>query len=212
MRCLLVVIGFCAVLASREHARADVTFTDWTSVDTAAETASGSLGPITVSFSGSDLSVGVTDNTFTAFNSAAFTPPLATTDTVEFRGQFPATSYTLGFSSPVTNPRLHLATLASTLDFGSIPLTKLSGDADFVVAGSTVDGEFHGSTDSNGTILLTGTFTSISFSATFGATPNDGDGIDIQVGADLVPEPATPLAVAAIAPLSLVSRRRRHRR
>lgn len=209
IRFAIVAAGmFCAVCCA-SPASAALTFTDWTSVDGVAETASGSLGPIAVSLTGTDIATAVTDNTYTAYDSAAFTPSLPSSDMVEFRGHSPAYSYTLTFSSPVTNPRLHLATLASTLDFGSIPLTRLSGDADFVVAGSTVTGAFHGTTDANGTVLLTGTFTSIPFTALW-LGPTEVDGIDIQVGADPLPEPSFASCILLGGVVALLRRRRQH--
>jgi hypothetical protein len=86
----------------------------------------------------------------------------------------------------------------------------LSGDPDFVVAGSTVAGAFHDTTDANGTILLTGTFTSIPFTATWALGTESPDGIDLQIGADPVPEPTTlTIALPAIAALAAYRRARR---
>jgi hypothetical protein len=105
-------------------------------------------------------------------------------------------TYVVSFSSPVTSPRLHIGSLASTLTFSTTP-ARLSGQPDFVVAGHAVIGALHNSaspTDSNGTIELPGIFSSFTFTAqALGVYANGGDGIGIQIGADVapVPEPGT---------------------
>lgn len=183
----LVSIAIAAVFAwvvfPTSHARAQV-FTDFTTVDTTNNIASGSIGPVAVFFSGTGISFGVTDNTFTGFNSTFFAPPLPTSDVVEFFDTNSTTSaFTITFGSPLTDPRLHLKSLASTLDFGTIPLTKLSGQEDFLVSGSTVIGAYGPTppTDANGTVQLNGTFTSISFTVTTVAGVTS-DGITLQIG------------------------------
>ena len=208
----------CLVFAAPVAA---VTFTDWTSVNTSTEIALGTLGPASVTLTGGNLIFGVTDGSSTRFDQVFFSPPLPTSDVVGPLGPNPTAtlSYAVTFSSPVTNPRMHLESLASVLTFaGGITLTKLSGEADFIVLGSTVTGALDDHAppgqDSNGTIQLNGTFTSFSFTAqATGTFSGGGDGFDLQIGADVaaVPGPATLVLLTAglTAMGHLAARRRR---
>ncbi len=165
-------------------------FTDWTSVG--ANVATGTLHGSTVTLSGTTVSPSpgsTLDGSSTFFNRADFTPPLATSDHIQFIGAG-GNSYTLAFATPVTDPVLHLASIASTLHFapGTV-ITRLSGDAQFSVAGSDVVGALDlPADDGNGTVRLSGTFTSIPFTTTFPGS----DGIILQVGAPPPVPPATP--------------------
>ena len=198
----------CFLLATATYCDAQVVFTDWTTVDTSANVAVGSLNSASVAFTGSDINFGVTDGSFTGFNFSFFDPPLAASDVVEFKADPSVFAYTISLSLPLTNPRLHLASLGSTLDFSGISLTKLSGQSTFVVSGSTVTGQVDaggsGFTDSNGTIQLNGTFTSITFTAQ--APPAISDGIDMQLGVAVVPEPSTYAMATLCAAALFVSR------
>ena len=198
----------CFLLATATYCDAQVVFTDWTTVDTSANVAVGSLNSASVAFTGSDINFGVTDGSFTGFNFSFFDPPLATSDVVEFKADPSVFAYTISLSLPLTNPRLHLASLGSTLDFSGISLTKLSGQSTFVVSGSTVTGQVDaggsGFNDSNGTIQLNGTFSSITFTAQ--APPAISDGIDMQLGVAAVPEPSTYATATLCAAALIVSR------
>ena len=198
----------CFLLATATYCDAQVVFTDWTTVDTSANVAVGSLNSASVAFTGSDINFGVTDGSFTGFNFSFFDPPLATSDVVEFKADPSVFAYTISLSLPLTNPRLHLASLGSTLDFSGISLTKLSGQSTFVVSGSTVTGQVDaggsGFNDSNGTIQLNGTFSSITFTAQ--APPAISDGIDMQLGVAVVPEPSTYAMATLCAAALFVSR------
>ena len=198
----------CFLLAAATYSNAQVVFTDWTTVDTSANVAVGSLNSASVTFTGSDINFGVTDGSFTGFNFSFFDPPLATSDVVEFKADPSVFAYTISLSLPLTNPRLHLASLGSTLDFSGISLTKLSGQSTFVVSGSTVTGQVDaggsGFNDSNGTIQLNGTFSSITFTAQ--APPAISDGIDMQLGVAVVPEPSTYAMATLCAAALFVSR------
>ena len=198
----------CFLLATATYCDAQVVFTDWTTVDTSANVAVGSLNSASVAFTGSDINFGVTDGSFTGFNFSFFDPPLATSDVVEFKADPSVFAYTISLSLPLTNPRLHLASLGSTLDFSGISLTKLSGQSTFVVSGSTVTGQVDaggsGFNDSNGTIQLNGTFSSITFTAQ--APPAISDGIDMQLGVAAVPEPSTYAMATLCAAALFVSR------
>ena len=195
-------------------ARADAAllFTDFTGVDLANNTAAGNIGGLPVSLTGTDLTFAVTDGSSTSFNQAFFTPPLTAADAVEFVGMTSTSAYTLTFGTPVQNPRLHLRSLGSALTFGGgVTLTKLGGEPTFVVAGNSVTGVVSGSDDANGTVQLNGTVSSVAFTAT--ALPGAGnnvDGVLLQIGADVIPEP-TGLTFAALAGYGIVAGRRRKR-
>ena len=122
----------------------------------------------------------------TVFNRPDFTPPLPMSDAIQFIGAS-GYQYTLAFGAPVKDPVLHLGSLASTLTFPpGTTITRVSGDAEFGVSGNTVIGGLDAPTDdANGTVRLTGTFTSIPFTTTFAGS----DGIFIQAGR---PRPVAP--------------------
>jgi hypothetical protein len=123
------------------------------------------------------------DGSATIFNQPYFSPPLATSDAIELYG-FQGYSYTLQFGAPTRDPILHIASLASTLVFPpGTQVSKVSGQSTFVVSGNTVTGALSGSSDANGTVKLSGTLDSVSFSATPVFAAATEDGIDIQVGA-----------------------------
>ena len=195
----LLCIGLVALFSlSGIQARATTTmFTDWTTIDTSADTVSGTLNGVSVSLTGFDILYGVTDATSTRFSFMdVFTPALPLSDFVEVTGPFTTTfTYTVTFSSPVKDPIMHISSLASTLHFPGTTLTKVSGETNFVVSGSDVTGEILNvnppyGTDRNGTIVLNGTFTSFSFTAhAVGPVNVDRDGIDIQIGAAVIPAP-----------------------
>jgi hypothetical protein len=223
MKTLLSAVALLlAVLPFSASRAAALTFSDWTSVDTSAEVAEGTLGPVSVTLTGGNLVAGVIDGTFTGFNAAFFTPPLVTSDMVEPLGPNPSStlSYTVIFSSPLTNPRMHLRSLASVLTFSGVTLTKLSGETTFVVAGDTVTGAFDDTTspghDANGTIQLNGTFSSFVFTAqAVGVFTGGGDGFDLQIGAaaEAVPEPAPlVLLIAGLAAMGYLAPRRHRSR
>jgi hypothetical protein len=168
--------------------------------------------------------LGVTDNSSTRFDDPLFNPPLSFSDDVEILGTTSPSTYTIAFGTPVTNPRLHLGSLASTLEFPGITLTKLSGEDSFVVVGSTVTGVVDDSPprpnahDSNGTIQLNGTFSSITFTAMhLTGVSGIGDGIHTQLGADEanltspVPEPGS-VAIWIIGGVAIATRATWHRR
>ena len=162
----------------------ELQFADWTSV--ASNTATGTLRGSPVSFSGPDVQsppASTVDGSQTVFASSSFTPPLATSDAVYFRG-YQSYAYTLHLGSPMRDPVLHLASLASQLDFPSgTSITRVSGESGFSVSGSSVIGSLDSSSDADGTVRLNGTFQDISFSATKVYPADVPDGIYLQVGA-----------------------------
>lgn len=188
---------------------ATVQFTDWTSADLVANTASGYLGELPVTLSGGDLDAAFLNQEITGFSSGLYTPPLATSDALEIVASVSGPTYVINFGGPVRNPVIHLKSFASILNFGGPTVVKLSGEPTLTVSGSTVSGvinDIPNGHDSNGTIQLIGLFTSLSFTATFPST----DGIQIQVGGTFpaVPSLSPPLLIVlgtAIALLGMIS-------
>lgn len=168
-----------------------VAFTDWTAADASANTARGTVRGVPVSLSGSDVQVGITDATFTGFASSSFSPALANADAIALAAQ-PGYAYQLSFGGAVTDPVVHLASVASRIEFpaGTV-VSKLAGQDALKVSGSVVTGAAAGSgqnSDANGTVQLKGTFTSIRFTARPMPDAPNGDGFYLQLG---LPVPAT---------------------
>ena len=162
--------------------------------------ASGTLvgSPVTVSgWQLSPLPDSYLNGTLTAWSAPYFTPSLPAADAVEFRAEaIGPHTYTLSLGAARTNPVLHFASLGTTLEFpAGTSITRLSGDDGFAVSDNSVIGagdpplDQYGLNDSNGSVRLEGTFTSISFTAT---TAYALDGILIQVGV-AVPPPRTTI-------------------
>ena len=167
-------------------------FADWTSVDsgTATRVASRQL----ISLSGSaviNVPGSTVDGSSTVFSSSLFTPPLAhqRRDRVQrLPGQL--------LHAPVrgARDRPDPAPLSLRLD-ARLPgrdqvAPKLSGEDSFTVSGSSVSGALSGSSDASGSVRVSGTFSSIPFSATPVYQPSTEDGILLQVGVALPPAPA----------------------
>ena len=149
----------CAPLILCNTASAAVIFTDWQDVNTVTEIATGALGSISVTMSGSDLYLGEVDNGSTIFNFPTFSPSLPTSDFVAFRGAISPDifNYTIDFGGQVTNPFIHFASLASDITFSGLTIDKISSDATFDVVGDTISGvtaDVLPQTDSNGTVQL----------------------------------------------------------
>jgi hypothetical protein len=204
---LAVVIAAAMALAPAALAVDGYEFTDWTAVSN--NTATGTLLGQSISLSGThvwDTPTSVLDGSWTAFTGPDFTPPLPATDMIQISGSSPADAYTLQFGAPVTNPVLEIGSLGSSLDFAAgTQITRITGDSGFSVSGSSVTGTqsdalgADGINDSNGTVALIGTFSSISFTATYPIPIEDG--ILLQVGA--VPPtqpPVQPVARMSVSP------------
>lgn len=211
----LIIIAILSCVASTTQAA--TIFTDWTSVNTTTEIALGTLSGIgSVTFTGGDLVAGVTDGTSTKFDDATYhTPALPFSDNVGFFSTTPISTFTFTFGSAVTDPIIHLVSLASSLTFdgGVSSITKISGDPELLVSSNVVTGgvlSTHGpGEDAHGTIRLDGTYTSFSFDAFFAALPPDG--ITIQLGYEeepaVVPEPSTyALLLTGLIGLGVISR------
>ena len=173
-------------------------FADWLGVNPSARLATGTLRGASLSLSGPVLGgpgASFTDGSFTGFGQPFFSPRIPRTDAVGIHG-LAGHSFVLKFGSPVADPLLYFATLASKVEFppGTV-LSKVSGQETFTVSENTVTGAIgpSGQTgDANGTVRVSGVFESLSFSVTPLFTAPVGDGIYLQVAA--APTPAPPWA------------------
>jgi hypothetical protein len=186
-----VITGLAAALTGLAllptFAAADSVFTDWTAVS--GTVAQGTLRGTAVALSGthvwdppvSELG-GISD--FFA-DPTRFSPALAQTDHLQVSGTS-AASYTLTFATPVVNPIIHIASLASTLQFAAgMQIERISGSPNFTVAGSTVNGDT--SNNAGGTIRLLTKAGAVGFTATVLQSGLD-DGVAVQVGAPAGPQ------------------------
>ena len=155
---LAPIVPVLALIAA--GAQAAPVFTDWTAFNSATDIAQGTLGGTGVTLTGTALQSADTNGTSTFFSTSQFTPALPTSDYIEIVGfaSTPISSYQINFTQAVTNPLLHLASLASVLTFSGINPELVSGDANFLVSGNTISGQI-GTSDSNGTVRLRGTYT-----------------------------------------------------
>jgi hypothetical protein len=195
---LPALLSICLLFATSGVLGQDLIFTDWTLIDAENNRAEGMLGPVSVLLTGSDIYYyGVTDGTSQNFNYPYFTPQLPTSDYVEFLGSYPSQnfSYSISFSEPVTDPVLHIYSLASSMQFPQASLTKVSGQDTFTVSGSSVSGADAGGkpNDANETIRLNGTFSHFTFSV---SRSGGLDGIGIQLGGKPVNANVASIAVS----------------
>jgi hypothetical protein len=129
---------------------------------------------------------------YPGFNSPDFSPPLSATGMIEIVSR-PGHTFTLTSAAPLRDPVFDLGSFGSVLTFpAGTQVSRLGGDANFVVAGNQVTGCAQGTpgsdgtlcaADSRGSIRVTGSFTTI----TFTLEPNFGDGsipdgVFLQVG------------------------------
>ena len=171
-------------------------FVDWTSVDTTNQIASGTLGSVAVTltttvrvpnlFSGGGILGGVIDGTALDYSNNWYTPNIPLTDTI---GLGSSSSFALHFAPPITNPTLHLFQLASTtwnFTDGANPVsfTLVNSDGNFTIPTGTsataIQGKSVSGSDASGSLYFAGTFSDIVWYVT---TPNQGDGVDIQISA-----------------------------
>jgi hypothetical protein len=180
--CALAALAAGTCAAAQAQAAPVSVAADWTSVS--ANTARGTVLGTSVSLSGTHVwntPTSVLDGSWPYFAGPAFSPTLTKTDEIQISGA-PGYSYTIRFAAPTTNPILELGSLASRIDFPTTTrLTRLSGESGFTVSGNSVSGtptNTLGSSslnDASGTIKLTGTYTTITFTTTPNYTgPEDG--------------------------------------
>lgn len=215
---------FSAFLLAAATAQAATVYTTWTDIDLAADTATGSLGAVTITLAGTGTSPG--DLSYFEANSgywfsigAGLAAPLPVgNDRLDMGGlPGPARQFTLTFSSPVLDPILQLASVGSVLTFtdGVSSLTRLPGiisnDGNFSVSGLTVT-SLSPVIDAFGTVRLDGLISSVTFTQELRGT-DQSDGLPIQVGVDaaVVPAPGT-LVLLLTALVAAATRRSVQRR
>jgi hypothetical protein len=161
---------------------AEIAFVDWLRVGD--DRAIGSLHGRDVTLVGPMGTGSAVDGTFRGFDSDLFSPRIPGSDCIEIVGRVGHT-YTLTFDEPVSDLVVHLASLGSVIEFpAGVVVTKVSGDGGLSVSGSTVTGTVvPPSSDSNGTVRLSGPLQTVTFSVvTNVADPEIPDGILFQVG------------------------------
>jgi hypothetical protein len=212
-----------------------VAWTDWTTVSLAGGTASGVITPssgpaINVGLSGPNAGGSISD-TFVFGPAATYiggivsnAPCAGTTSCVGDLINLPGTppgANTLTFSSAVANPVFAVWSLGDlnttatlTLPTGTTPMIESTGTNGTGFGSLTASGNVVSGREGNGTFLLPGTFSSITFTL---ASPNANEFAGITVGqagsiTAPVPEPATyALFAAGLGALGAVVRRRARR-
>jgi hypothetical protein len=187
--------GAAALLLMCSTAHADLVFADWTSLNTSANAASGTVAGTSIFLSAGgagDIRGGTVAGDSAIFNSSAYSPALGLSDYIALAGgPGGGWGYTITFGQAVLNPVLHLYSLASVLHTSAASITELSDDGRLSVSGNTVVGSANGSTDANGTVQFNGSFTSVSFWANYigGGTSEE---FYLQIGASQIPAPPPP--------------------
>jgi hypothetical protein len=173
-----LLIALTIFTASTSIATAATIWTDWTARTIGNPgAASGSMGSITVNYSGEVISTTVINGATTIWNpSSTFTggavdaSPDSVGDVIGLNGS--TTVDTLTFSSPVTNPVIAIwslgrASLPATFTFDATPTLQVGGPnsiyggSSIVVNGNTVSGN-----EGNGVVLFNGAYSSISWTST----------------------------------------------
>lgn len=197
---VLAIASFVASAPALGAAPTAQDFTDWTAVSGAPAVATGTLHGQAVTLSGTHVfapPVSVVDGHWTFFSGPDFSPALPTTDVIQVGAAITPESYTITFATPVTDPELEIGSLGSRLDFPTgTTINRITGQPGFTVTGSTITGAPSttlgpdGINDSNGTVQLIGTYTTITFTATFAGSTEDG--VILQIGAASPPPPPPP--------------------
>jgi hypothetical protein len=207
----VIIVGATAVFLPFSSFGSGV-FTHWTAFD--GSSATGVLGSSSVALStdvqagnlGSAVRGGITNGTFTGYSSNYFMPNISNSDVISLEA---ASSFTLTFQPPVTNPTLQIYQLANnTLSFsdGTNPIVfeLLSSDGTFEMANGATGSSLTGtqsSTDSSGSICFTGTFGRISWHSN-AANPNDGIGLQITLPLPVLSIQPTTNGVVLLWPVS----------
>jgi hypothetical protein len=194
----LALLLIAALAGTARGQSAGPQFADWTAgADGHAE---GTLLGRPVTIAGDQVShFTLTDGSSPIFSDPAiYTPALPASDYVYFSGDDPAPSFSVTFAAPVQDPTFHFYSLASTIAFAGAQATLVSGDGHLHVAGGTITPDRVGGADSNGTVRLAGTFSSLTFTAEY--TGPAADGVYMQLGASPVPPTVTVTPVPTTSP------------
>jgi hypothetical protein len=167
-----------SILASGQASAATI-WTDWTSSTVGDPgSASGTLGAVTVSYSGIVLGQTVTNGTSTAWSpdssfigGTVTTSPSTEGDIIALDGLFSFT-HTVTFSSPVVDPVFAIWSLGNgvvaSFTFDQTPTFQAGGpNAQFGGGPISVAGNVVSGSEGNGVVQFTGTFSSISWTNTF---------------------------------------------
>lgn len=215
--------ALCVIGAGAANA-ATVAWTDWTAVSIGSSTATGTIAtggtPITVTMSGPNDG-GSTTGTFlwgpssTYIGGVVSNAPCTGTascsgDIINLLGASGAgATETLTFSSPITNPVFAIWSLGGlgsptnmTFAAGNTLQVQSTGTNTTYGFGSlTANGNVLTGNEGNGTVLLPGTFSSITFQAGFenfyGFTIGQAGPLNGGGGVSAVPEPSTYALLAA---------------
>lgn len=187
-----------------------LTFVRWARPEPNGTIAHGMLRGFPVTLTG-QLQTAFFEDDYPGFRESWFTPQLAATGMIEIQSAR-GNSFTLTFGAPLTDPIIDLGSLGSLLtitDPPGVTITGLSGDDNhFHAAGNTVSGQGKNlttlpdglpTTDSNGSVQLTGTFTSITF--TLEPHPDDHfptEGVYFQIGGRLPLDDAYPILLGPV--------------
>ena len=212
---LLIAVGVVLGFAPQMDA-ADLNWTAWTTITTgsagsASGTVAGGSGPISVTYAGDVHTASQTDASGTnywvlpstySFTSGNLTinPPPGVGIITSLGGT--ATTYTITFSEPVTNPVLAIASLGNTTGGGSRdynfdqPFTLLKAGVGFFNGDATTLTQPTGSilrgSEGNGLIQFTGTLSTISWTNPVAETWSG-----FTVGVAPVPEPSIVMITLA---------------
>lgn len=190
-----------AALALATFSGVGADYADWTTVDLTNSLVTGQLDGVSVSFfanGDTNLQFSVLNGSETQFGcgAATFSPPAAFTDAIYVAATPTPRRYTFTFGAPIRNPKVHLASFASVATF-SQGVRKLSGETFFTVAQNTVSGTADNpgvcNNDQNGSIQVDGVFCSLEFELRYA---NSIDGIYIQLGGTVVPQPRIVISLA----------------
>ena len=187
------------------------TFVRWAIPEQHGQAATGVLRDVRIDLEG-PLGTAFYQDDYPGFRESWFTPPLAASGMIELASAAGNTFTLTTHGTLLTNPIIQLGSLGSVLTITSPPtvtLTRLSGDDEyFQVAGNTVSGRGRSlttlpdgvlTTDSNGSVQLTGTFTHITF--TLAPRPTDdftAEGVYFQIGGQLPLDDALPALLGPV--------------
>jgi hypothetical protein len=232
---IAVAIAGAAFAAAPAAQAVPVAWTDWTTVSLSGGTATGVITPssgpaINVSLTGTNAGGSISE-TFVLGPAATYIGGIVSnapcTGTVSCTGDLinlpgtPPGANTLTFSSAIVNPVFALWSLGDasntatlTMPAGTLPVIESTGTNGTGFVSLSASGNVVSGREGNGTFLLPGTFTSITFTLA-SASPSEFAGITVGQAGPLaapVPEPATyALFAAGLGFMGALARRRARR-